>query len=195
MIHSLVNFIYDLFFGIETREFVPNEILNLNESDAIKATHYEGSSYLALREIFRHFPVKGKSLVDVGSGKGRVLFYTHYKGASHSVGIEFSSLLKKAYLRNLRNFHFNNDNIELFFEDAIQFQSFKDFDYIFLFNPLTETYLEQFLNHLSSTMNPRAKIISLNPVFTSLYIEAGFSREQVIKIPFSLEVAHIYQIP
>src|SRR5690625_2091752 len=80
---------YDLLFGIDTS----NRGRYQNESK--QYFPYEATPYPHLQKLFSTFPLNPTDhLIDIGSGKGRLLFYAHYYFNCRVSGVEINEQLQ-----------------------------------------------------------------------------------------------------
>lgn len=98
---------------------------------------YAMTSKRALRNMLSKLDVKAKKIVDIGSGKGAVVYNSFLLGAEYSVGIEFSPKLHKIAVKNFQILECSQfcSSINV---DAREFLEWKEFDIFFLFNPFDD---------------------------------------------------------
>ncbi|PLR89124.1 SAM-dependent methyltransferase [Bacillus sp. T33-2] len=66
---------------------------------------YEPTPFSALEELFKHYEInRNDCLVDFGSGKGRLAFYTHYFFDATVTGIEMNDLFYHDAVENLTRY-------------------------------------------------------------------------------------------
>lgn len=155
-------------FGIETEE--PYDI-----EDKISwykdATRYEPTEYSRLHEIFDYVnPKQDDIFLDLGSGKGRVVFFVSMRKLRRVVGVELRKKLFDAAERNSAAFKFNKTPIEFINDDVINYR-IKNESLLFLFNPFGEKSFVRVIDNIKYSLieNPRQiRIIYCNPVFQKL---------------------------
>jgi SAM-dependent methyltransferase len=77
------------------------EVLN----QSVHYNRYEATPYQALDEFFLNYELKNTdSVVDFGSGKGRLPFYINYHCSAPVIGIEMSNKLHREALENLDDY-------------------------------------------------------------------------------------------
>ena len=76
-----------------------------NSNTELGLNGYARTSKSALRRIYDIIDIKNKNFLDIGSGKGAVVYNTFQLGAKLSVGIEFNEKLHKIALSNFNNLH------------------------------------------------------------------------------------------
>jgi 16S rRNA G966 N2-methylase RsmD len=103
---------------------------------------YAMTSRSALANIDQFAPIKGRSFLDIGSGKGAVVVNAIRIGAKSATGIEFNEKLHVIAEQNFRVLRLQ-DKAKSINTDALQFVDYNNYDYFFLFNPFdSEIYSE-----------------------------------------------------
>jgi 16S rRNA G966 N2-methylase RsmD len=95
---------------------------------------YALTSKPALRNMLRHVSHQGKSLIDIGSGKGGVICYAYELGLSKCVGVEYEEHLHKIAEKNIQRLGYGA-HVQSVQGDARTYDGYADFDLYFLFNP------------------------------------------------------------
>ncbi len=93
-----------------------------------------------------HPNIKNGAFVDIGSGKGRLL-YTAYKfGFQRYIGVEFSQQLVNISKDNFKKL--NIFDIDIVHMDATLFIPPKDTRVLYLLNPFDDVVMKKFLKHI-----------------------------------------------
>lgn len=101
------------------------------------------------------------SLIDLGSGNGRVLEIAHETGFSRLLGVEIDKQLYSDSVRNLGEIGLQENC--LLNADATLFTPTDYFEVLFIFNPFKQEYFDQYLSRcMASNVMPKI-IISVNP--------------------------------
>src|SRR4030095_16349356 len=86
--------------------FIPVELrkLTIVKGDIKKASRYEAVSYYMLEKLLNAFRKisSNTSIIDLGSGKGRVLMAAPHFGFNQLTGIEFAKELCEQAIANMR---------------------------------------------------------------------------------------------
>ncbi len=134
------------------------------------------------------------TFVDLGSGKGRVLFLAAEYPFRRILGVEFAVELHHAAQKNIQRFRYFKkqcNNIESLNMDAAEFEFPNENLVIHLFNPFGGSVMEQVLANLAASLrrNPRHIIV------TMLYPEFAFMLDGMAELrPYRLTSRyHIYQ--
>jgi hypothetical protein len=86
---------YDRLLGIKTEE------IQQSFHGSPHFHRYEPTPYVLLDRLFEHRPLRaGDRLVDFGSGKGRLVFYSHYLYGIEAVGVEMNEGFYRDALHN-----------------------------------------------------------------------------------------------
>jgi protein-L-isoaspartate O-methyltransferase len=119
----------------------------------------------------------GKSVVDLGSGKGgaAITLSDHF---AEVLGVELSPTLVEIARQNIRKLRITNARFVC--DDAAQFADFKQFDYIYMFNPFPEVVMTQVLANVGRTFIQHGRphtLIYKNPVSHQDLINAGWKKQ------------------
>jgi hypothetical protein len=127
------------------------------------------SSYESLDHLFRGRITPDDVLVDVGSGKGRVInWWLHQGYKNRMVGLEIDDELAAASRRRLRRY----ENVEIITGNAID-QLPPDGTLFFLFNPFTRPVVDQFKDRLKQIipLGHRLVVLYENCKYVDLFKE------------------------
>jgi predicted RNA methylase len=106
------------------------------------------------------------TFIDMGSGKGRVLFVAAEYPFRKVIGVEFSNALHEDALANLKRYKYSGrrcGDIEAVHADARDFEFPDDNLVIYLFNPFGPEVMERMLANLESSLerHPRHVIVAM----------------------------------
>lgn len=110
----------------------------------------DGAMYLATEDemLDKFFSFcEGGNLLDVGSGKGYVLWRAAEAGFSKVGGVEYDEKLYKICRRNLRSLMLE-DRVEVTCCNAVEFRGYGDYDVFYFFNPFAEAVMEQVMENI-----------------------------------------------
>lgn len=114
------------------------------------------------------------AILDVGCGKGRMLYFFLRKCHFGKVdGLEYSERLAAIARQNMDKLHLD---AQIYVENAAEFTQL-DYNYFYLFNPFPEKIMQPFVRHLCESIekNPRrVTILYMNPVCKDCFVENGF---------------------
>ncbi len=98
---------FDREHGVETAGLIELDRLRIDSPVKIHGTRYGGMAPWRMRELLSRIPgsLCGHTFIDIGSGKGAVLFQASAFPFRKIIGVEFSPELHAAALRNIHNFH------------------------------------------------------------------------------------------
>jgi 16S rRNA G966 N2-methylase RsmD len=135
---------------------------NRKRSKIPTSNGYAMTTFCALSNINDHCSMFGRSFLDIGSGKGGNLISAHKLGCIRVAGIEKDDSLFQIAERNLSKIGLL-EKIEMFCSDALDFDSYDEYDYFFLFNPfpldIYERFIDTFLGSLSTNSSKRFLVI------------------------------------
>lgn len=106
---------------------------------------YVLTSRAALKNMLYGIDLNNSSFLDIGSGKGGVIIYSHQLGCPISAGIEYEKSLHEIAVRNISRLRLSATctSINL---DARSFINHPDFDIYFMFNPFDDDIYEEVIS-------------------------------------------------
>jgi 16S rRNA G966 N2-methylase RsmD len=110
--------------------------------------------------MFSGIDVKTCRFLDIGSGKGGAIIYSHQLGCAYSAGVEYEKFLHDIAVKNIERLHLTK-NCTSYNMDARNFKRYAEFDIFFMFNPFDDDIYEQVVNAIKSqilqdnTLKPR----------------------------------------
>ena len=189
---------------------LPEKMFNLIHGldfDAIADMKEEGHNRYQPSSIWAHSVLRkyltGKitdrdSIIDIGCGKGRMLYFFSQFPFRHVDGLEYSQALIEiaqnnfAILRTLRKV---GDSVRIFQGDAALYDAYDDYTYFYLFHPFTEVIMTPFIHHVkeSAARQPRdIYVLYHNPVYHDLLAAEGFNFVEELKKSTALNASKLY---
>lgn len=104
--------------------------------------------------------VKTCRFLDIGSGKGGAIIYSHQLGCAYSEGIEYEKFLHGIAVKNIKRLKLTS-NCTSHNMDARSFKRYAEFNIFFMFNPFDDKIYEKVVNAIksqilkSNTLRPR----------------------------------------
>jgi len=179
---------YERFFKISTAAF--------KHSYSKENFHYQGASYLVLFRIFKVLKeiAPHSAFVDIGCGKGRVIFVAEHQGYNTLIGIELDKDLVDVAQQNLIDYPFKRTESEIKFTNinALDFNYENKHTIYFLFNPFNETVLTKVLSRIIEKSHSETIIVYMNPIYQNAFKNESFQVLQKINTRFYTE-AIIYR--
>ncbi len=148
------------------------------------ASIYQAANYYLLEKAFDFLAEEKASgtIVDFGSGKGRIMAVAAFYGYKSIKGIEFAAALSAIAKINLDNIQskYPETNFSIITENALNYEIEKEDSIFFFFNPFDESIvLEVVKNILKSLRKYPRKIfvVYINPMHQEIFESAGFQEE------------------
>jgi SAM-dependent methyltransferase len=156
-IKNLRGRLYDLRHNIETAGDARLEDLNVNGADIGSSAEYVATDAKAVKEVFENFRIEHErfTFIDLGSGKGRVLFIASDYPYKRIVGVEFAEELHETAQKNIRTYRSKNRkcrDIEAVCLDATRFEFPAEPLVIFLFNPFRGQVLQKVIKNIEDSL-------------------------------------------
>jgi hypothetical protein len=176
------NFRGSLIYGKNT--FLPAELKNLTitNGDKEKASRYEAVSFYMLEKLLNAFKkVSGlTSIIDLGSGKGRVMMAAPHFGFTDITGIDFAKELCEQAIANMneKKTQFPGIKWRVINENVENYEIGKQDSVFFMFNPFTEDILKRFLEKIDKSCHefPRSiYFLYANPQYQKLLLDNGYA--------------------
>lgn len=150
-----------------------NQEIGIAPSEGVR---YQATTPRIYRNLKRQLKHTGNedAILDVGCGKGRMLYFFLKKCHFGKVdGLEYSERLAAIARQNMEKLHLP---AQVYVANAAEFTQL-DYNYFYLFNPFPEKIMLPFVQHLCDSIakNPRkVTILYMNPVCKDCFIENGF---------------------
>ncbi|MCX6232323.1 MAG: class I SAM-dependent methyltransferase [Bacteroidetes bacterium] len=194
--HFYYELYYDYKLGISTIREKQLKSLSIDSKNKTQGEKYQPSSYYKLNKIFQRFSIQleNQTILDLGCGKGRFLFYSAFHGARKAIGIEFAKELYNIAEHNKVRFLQKNTKIKtdinIILSDVVDYNIDKEVTLIFLFNPFKEKVTEKIIENINTSLKqfPRKiQIIYLNPLHSFLFdqhfiLQSGYNKDFNIPI-------------
>ena len=184
-IKNLRGKIFDLKHNVETVSDVELSDLKIDSENVKFGAKYAGSDPKATKELFADFKINYKDFVfvDLGSGKGRVLFIASDYPYKKIIGVEFAEELNETAQKNIKKFNSKTrkcDDIEAIYADVTKFEIPDEPLVFFLFNPFGVKVLKEILQNIEKSLqnSPREiYIFYLAPFHRQIFDESEFFAE------------------
>ena len=175
--------------GVETSSFTSFKNIQPNFAFGTykDGTYYQPAAYKILKRCLNCFQLTENDVfIDIGSGKGRVIFFFAQFKLYKVIGIEFHKELVNIAKRNLSHLKRNHCPIEIVECDAAIADLSKG-TIFFLYNPFGLKTLTAVLNNIKNSLisNPRTiRIIYINGVHADLFLKQDWlEKEDIIYYP------------
>lgn len=169
-------------YGANT--FIPVELkdLTITNGDKKKASRYEAVSFYMLEHLLSAFQKVSAltSIIDLGSGKGRVLMVAPHFGFTDITGIDFAKELCEQAIANMKEKETEFPDIKWkIINENVENYDIKSGDSVFfMFNPFTEIVLRSFLEKLDRSCHefPRSiYFLYASPQYQQLLLDNGYA--------------------
>jgi hypothetical protein len=191
---------FDQMHSVDTSGLVPATHLVTGHANDEHITAYYGVAPSILRALIGHwresvppYPIHSYTFIDVGSGKGRGVLVASEYSFRKVVGIELNPEMAATARHNVEHWiraHSEDPTaarlapIELFEQDALDFELPCTPTLLFLFHPFEAPVLKQLLRRIETQFANRpgtldllyvnaecVNVIDRNPAFTQLFLE------------------------
>jgi len=170
---------WDRRWGTETAQSEQDYLKEISDGVVRDAEWYEPIRWRWFRPILRDTAIDPHeySFVDLGSGKGRALFFAASQGFHRVIGVEFSAMLHAVALQNVVSFSAREPAatlVELVHGDATSVEFPAGPTVIFLNNPfrgeVMARVVERIAEHAAGTQSPTL-VVYKQPAYRSLFEE------------------------
>lgn len=165
-------YIFDSIYKVNTKGFITlDKLTTVGKID--NSVQYQASNYFLLLKYFEKYKefVKDKTIVDFGSGKGRVLILGMKYQAKKCIGIEFAKELIDICKDNLKNYKRrirSKATYEVISDDVCDYKFSEEEDILFFYNPFNGIILNQIFEKISK-LRKEMTIVYINPVHRDLF--------------------------
>ncbi len=175
----LANLVLERLAGIDTSRRVGYEGLEFGEE---KGSSYMAASWSALPSVLSQSDVSASDVfLDVGSGKGRLLYQAAALYAfKRVIGVDLSEDLNRVALANIeRNRRqLRCRDVQVVTADAVRYTIPDEVTVICMFNPFGGELFEAFMDSLVDSLRRRPRrltLLYLNPIMHESVVRHGFS--------------------
>ena len=184
-IKNLRGKIFDIKHNIETVSDVELGDLKIDSENVKFGAKYAGSDPKATKELFENFKINHEDFVfvDLGSGKGRVLFIASDYPYKKIIGVEFAEELHETARKNIKKFRSKTrrcDDIQAVCADATKFEIPAEPLVFFLFNPFGVKVLKEILHNIENSLETSPReiyIFYFAPFHRQIFDESEFFEE------------------
>src|ERR1035437_7106894 len=168
---------FDIRFGTDTSSIVELNQLTIESNNRKNGVHYQPTKVVFLRKFLKyiqHLIPASSVMIDLGSGKGRVLLIASEFGFREVRGVEFAHELCETAKNNISVYTTkkgSDADFRVIESDVTKYPIQTDENVIFMFNPFNESIMEQVLNNIKLSLQicPRdILIIYVNPTCENL---------------------------
>lgn len=151
-------------WGIYIHELQSDQIHGVDFAKKVSINSLEhtldSSMYEASRNdiysIIASMPITpNNNFLDIGCGKGRVIYALSKLPFTKIDGIEYSSELAEIAHNNLIKMEVDNSTI--YNIDAIEFKKYNEYDYFYMYNPFGERTMSEVINSIEKTLRERER--------------------------------------
>ena len=170
---------------------MPDRMYDRNRRDGAM---YYASPEGILREIFSLVDRETYSrFLDVGCGKGYVLWQAKLFGFNRVGGVEYDEKLCDVCSRNLRKLGLSGE-VELHCADACDFSGYGNYDVFYFFNPFTDRIMRRVMGQIRNQCRGREiLLIYYHPRYPGAIEESGcFQLRQILYDPEKNYEVYVY---
>ena len=176
-------------YNVNTIKPVSLEALTIAEGDISKSSPYEALNYYILENLlenFRKLFPSEKSILDIGSGKGRVLVVAAHYGFKNITGVDFARELCAAAKRNINKIkaQFRDTTFTIYCKDILNYTIDKSDKVFFLYNPFNNEIMEKLLEKIDRSVKEHSRTIYFiyaNPQQKEVLLQKGYTEVFSIK--------------
>lgn len=169
-------------YGSNTFTPVALKKLTIKNGDIQKASPYEAVSFYMLEKLLEAFRKISSetSIIDLGSGKGRIMMVAAHFGFNHMTGIDFARELCSQAIVNMTKKEKQFPGIQWqVLNQNVEDYSIASYDSVFfMFNPFTKEVLEHFIKKLEASCEqfPRPiYFLYASPLYQQSLLDSGYA--------------------
>lgn len=173
----------DDFLHIHTEE------IQTDGKDTFHFHRYEPTPYPVLQALFEELPMKaGDTVLDYGSGLGRLCFFANHLFHCHAIGVEFAGEFHREAVNNLDTFRgVYKDRLSFIHAPAEDFTLPDTVNMIYFFNPFSTDIFRSVITNIETSFERYRREITLVLYYpednTIFYIERHTPFRLVKEIP------------
>lgn len=153
---------------------------------------YEPTSYKILEELFKEYTLENDDcILDLGCGKGRLIFYINYHFNVSAIGIEMNKFYLEEAEKNKKNYYkkCKNSNISFYNSFAEKYEIEDNINKFYFFNPFSLQIFSKVIQNIFKSLEKSPRNIDIIMYYPSqdyiYYIEnsTAFILLKEIRIP------------
>jgi SAM-dependent methyltransferase len=152
----LLDYLFDWRFGTDTVTRVQKYSLDIHSRNRNLGYGYQGTRALALFKFFKSMNLGGDNvLLDLGSGKGKVLLVAAQCGFREVHGVEWSGQMCSVANRNIAAFRRKTRSstvFKVFHSDVVDYPIKDNEDVFYLYQPFEDAILAQVIRNIQSSL-------------------------------------------
>lgn len=176
-------------YNVDTIKPVSLDDLTIAEGDKTQSSPYEALNYYILENLLDNFCKlfpNEKNLLDIGSGKGRIMVAAAHYGFTTITGIDFAKELCEAAKTNVNKIKgkFPGTTFNIYCKDVLNYELNPNDKVFFLFNPFNKDIMEKFSERIDQSVRQHPRSIYLiyaNPQQKVVLLEKGYKEIFSIK--------------
>lgn len=175
-------------YKINTAELDDLQNLTVSGKSKMFAEIYQGAGYYLLERIFKKLAEIGvpPDIIDLGSGKGRVMVVAAHYGFTNITGVEFAQKLCADATLNCSVItqRFPDTAWKVLHADVSDFRFTRDDHVVFFFNPFKEPVMNIVIKNILQSLKDYPRkffVIYMNPQLKGLFAAAGFKEVHYVK--------------
>lgn len=147
----------DTFLHIHTEE------IQNDGKDTFHRHRYEPTPYQVLEELFEQLAVtENDTILDYGSGLGRLCFYANYRFHCSCIGVEFSESLHQKAEKNWAHFRgIHKKRIQFVNANAEDYVLPDNVQFVYCFNPFSTDVFRHVLSNIERSFEQSPRKITL----------------------------------
>ncbi len=176
---------FDRIHGIETSANIPLGELTVESANKELCNGYYRTPFFVLRSFFSVLPDDKSDFVfvDIGAGKGPILFFASGYNFKKIIGVEFARELCEVCIENIKKFRSKNQlcrDIECVEVDVTEFDFPNENLAIFMFDPFQREIMLKLMKNLEAHFNKYKKKIFIAyyaPRYSEVLSEQSFLKQ------------------
>lgn len=150
-----------------------------------------------MRRMLQAVPVDPThaAFLDIGCGKGMSMKCAAESGYRRVSGLDLDQHLLDIARKNMDRLGLNADCI---YANAVEFQSYADYDVFYFYNPFGANVFHQVIEKLKESQARRDRdiwVLYYRPVCGQLFLDAGFTLEKELPDKTRNTTTHYYLLP
>lgn len=129
-----------------------------------------------LKGYFKKMNIGGDdSIIDVGCGKGRMIYFFSQLPFGNVGGVEYEEDLFNICKKNLSRLKVYR--VKVYRDDAASFGGYDEYNYFYLFNPFHKDIMQGFIDRLKESKDRKdrdIRVVYFNPLDLNMFIKNGF---------------------
>ncbi len=153
---------WEILLHVDFEDIVSLEDLKIDADHGEKYGPSTTRMLFNMRLFFKRIGInRSDSIIDLGCGKGKVIYHLSKCGFGHVDGVELNAMLSETARNNLKKLKVDLSMSTIFNIDADLFTDYDRYNWVYLFNPFPHSVAEKVVANLETSIARKPRTVSI----------------------------------